>query len=74
MSDPTENIRREMVNEINSSPVVEEQTWTTDQLTEEFEVLGFMAPFVVVRNKATGKKGSLKFKHSPRVYFGWSED
>lgn len=51
----------------------EERTWTTEQLQEEFEVLGFAAPFVVVRRKADGVKGSLRFIHSPRVYFAWKE-
>ena len=36
------------------------QRGTTDQLREEFEVLGFMAPFVVVRRKSDGKKSSLE--------------
>jgi len=48
------------------------QTWSTEQLTEEFEVLGFSAPFVVVRRKSDGVKGSLEFTHMPRVYFNWS--
>jgi hypothetical protein len=81
MSDPTENIRRAMVDEINSDTNLEtklaetqEKTWTTLTLTEEFDVLGFMAPFVVVRRKSDGKKGSLQFKHSPRIYYGFVED
>lgn len=52
----------------------EGQTWTTEELTKDFEVLGFMAPYVVVRRRSDGKKGSLEFTHSPRVYFGWVED
>lgn len=75
MTDPTEGIRRELVHAINSGVIPPEgHEWTTDELTKEFEVLGFLAPFVIVRNRATGKKGSLMFKHSPRVYFGWKED
>jgi hypothetical protein len=31
--------------------------WSTDELREAFEVLGFMAPYVVVRSEYTGKKG-----------------
>ena len=50
------------------------QTWTTEQLREDFEVLGFSAPFVAVQRKSDGKVGSLEFTHSPRVYFGWRED
>jgi hypothetical protein len=79
MSDPTENIRRALVAEINSDTTLDkkldqEETWTTDQLTEEFRVLGFMAPFVVVERKSDGKKGSLKFRHHPRIYYGFQED
>lgn len=48
-----------------------EQTWTTDELTRDFEVLGFMAPFVVVRRRSDGKRGTLQFTHMPRLYFGW---
>lgn len=48
-------------------------TWTTEQLREQFEVLGFQAPFVVVRRKADGVRGSLEFTHAPRLYFGWAE-
>lgn len=51
-----------------------ERTWTIEQLAEEFDVLGFAAPFVVVSRKSDGKRGSLEFTHSPRVYFGWRED
>lgn len=49
-------------------------TWDTDALRRDFEVLGFAAPFVVVRRRADGVKGSLEFTHNPRVYFGWRED
>lgn len=78
MSDPTESIRRERVIEINSQPSVREalevqygQVWTTDELREDFDVLGFSAPLVVVCRKADGRKGSLEFQHNPRFYFNW---
>jgi len=53
-----------------------EQTWDTDQLRADFEVIGFAAPFVVVRRKADGKKGTLEFVpgEHPRLYFGWVEE
>jgi len=47
------------------------QVWDTDQLTEDFIVVGFMAPIVVVKLRSTGEKGSLEFQHSPRFYFNW---
>lgn len=49
----------------------DEQTWTTEQLKEDFEVRGFQAPFVVVTRKSDGATGSLEFTHSPRIYFGF---
>jgi len=48
------------------------QEWDTDAMRAEFEVVGFSAPFVVVRRRADGVLGSLQFTHSPRVYFGWT--
>lgn len=78
MTDPTETIRRELVKEINAEPGSREaleaqhgQVWDTDQLREEFEVIGFGAPLVVVRRKADGQKGSMMFQHNPRFYFGF---
>jgi hypothetical protein len=50
------------------------QTWTTEELQRDFEVIGFGAPFVVVRRRSDGRKGTLEFTHHPRVYFGWKED
>lgn len=75
MHDPTEAIRRVMTANINSQPdeALPEEQWTTDQVRELFEVEGFAAPFVLVRRKSDGKRGTLMFRHSPRVYFGWQE-
>ena len=80
-TDPTEDIRRQLVKEINFAPgsreALEEaygQVWDTGQLQEDFQALGFMAPFIVVRRKADGIKGSLTFQHSPRFYFGFSRE
>lgn len=50
------------------------QVWNTNELTEDFEVLGFTAPFVMVRRKSSNKRGSLMFQHSPRFYFSFSEE
>jgi len=76
MSDPTESIRREMVNKINADPCSREglaqksgRVWDTQALGQDFEVQGFMAPLVVVKRKADGVLGSLTFQHQPRYYF-----
>lgn len=78
MSDPTESTRRRMLAEINAAPGSREhleaehgQVWDTAQLQVEFEILGFMAPLIVVRRKSDGVKGSLMFQSSPRFYFGF---
>ena len=49
------------------------KVWDTSELSKEFEVLGFMAPFCVVRNKKTGREGSIAFQHLPRLYFDFKE-
>jgi tRNA nucleotidyltransferase/poly(A) polymerase len=49
------------------------QTWTTDQLREDFTVESFFAPLVFVRRKSDGQRGTLEFIHHPRVYFGFVE-
>lgn len=79
MSDATESYRRQRVAEINSKPgsrqaleAVHGQVWDTSELGQDFEVIGFMAPFVVVRRKSDSVKGSLEFQHSPRFYFNFS--
>ena len=79
MPDATEPYRRQRLAEISSEPGSREaleaqhgQVWTTDELSQDFEVIGFMAPLVVVRRKSDGKKGSLEFQHCPRFYFSFS--
>jgi hypothetical protein len=78
MTDPTEDIRKEMVAEINAEPGSREylqakhgQVWTTFELSADFEVIGFAAPLVVVMRKRDGQKGSLYFQHHPHFYFGF---
>lgn len=79
MHDETEPYRRQRLAEINAQPGTREaleaehgKVWSTDQLSQDFDVIGFMAPLVVVRRKCDGKKGSLEFQHSPRFYFSFS--
>ena len=78
--DSTENIRRQMVAEINAEPGSREaleaehgQVWDTDEMCQDFVTEGFMAPFVVVRRKSDGVKGTLQFQHMPRFYYGFKE-
>ena len=77
MIDETESIRRERIAEIAAEPGTREaleakygQVWNTDELRNDFEVIGFMAPLVVVKRKADRQKGSLEFRTGPeRFYF-----
>lgn len=79
-----ETIRREAVCQLNSAvesndeaserarlESIHGQVWDTSQLTQDFEVIGFAAPFVAVRRRSTSQKGALIFQHSPRFYFGF---
>ena len=76
MTDLTEPVRRQMLAEINADPGSREaleaghgQVWDTDQLQHDFDVIGFMAPLIVVRRRADDVKGSLMFQGNPRFYF-----
>jgi len=84
--DTTENIRRSMVGGINSqvesnSEISERvrleqqhgQVWDTEELSADFSVEGFMAPFIAVCRKSDDKKGVMMFQHHPRFYFDFSE-
>ena len=80
-NDVTEPIRRVLQATINADPGSREaleqeydQVWNTRELSQDFEVLGFMAPYVVVRRKSDGVKGSLMFQHDPRLYFSFSPE
>ena len=81
MIDETEDIRRQMVAEINTNagPRAEleaqhGQVWDTSQLQEDFQVVGFAAPFVIVKRRADGVRGSLMFQNSPRFYYSFSPE
>jgi len=85
--DETEDLRRKRMAVVNGA--VESQDAVAErkrleaqhgrvrdaaQLAHEFEVLGFMAPYVVVKRRSDGHKGSLEFQHSPRFYFNFVAD
>ena len=81
MTDETEIIRRQMVATINANAGPRAdlerqhgQVRDTSQLQEDFQVLGFAAPFVVVRRRADGVRGSLMFQNSPRFYYSFQPE
>ena len=66
MTDPTEDYRRQRVEEINHEPGSREalmkqhgQVWDTGQLTNDFDVHSFLAPFIRVTRKSDGVRGTL---------------
>jgi hypothetical protein len=78
MEDPTEPIRRLQQAIINADPGSREaleaehgtdNVWSGDELTRDFIVEGFMAPYCVVTRKRDGIKGSVSFQHRPRFYY-----
>ena len=75
MTDFSEAARREML--ATNQPYVDlaqaDQTWDTSELTRDFIVHNFAAPFVVVTRKSDMQKGVLEFTHNPRRYFGFME-
>ncbi len=80
-----EQFRRQEVSRINNEVQSEEKSdermrleekygevWDTAELQKDFDVTGFLAPYVDVRRKSDGMTGSLEFQHSPRLYFNFS--
>jgi hypothetical protein len=79
MNDCTEAFRRSLVRELDMMAAERAnleakhgRVWDTDELQRDFEVIGFLAPFVGVRRRADGVRGSLLFQASPRFYFGFT--
>jgi hypothetical protein len=78
MQDETLNPRRAMVEELNQEPLprkgLEElygEVWDSVELQNTWEVMAFLAPFVVVKNRLTKERGTLCFQHRPRFYFSY---
>lgn len=79
--DPTEDVRRQLQSEINAAAAERSElenrygrVWDTKQLGEDFEVIGFLAPFCTVKRRFDGKRGTVEFQHRPRFYFSFEQD
>jgi hypothetical protein len=75
--DRTEAIRKNMIETGQPAAdleATEGPTWDTAAMQRDFEAIGFAAPFIVVRRRSDGIKGSLEFTHSPRLYFNFVAD
>lgn len=75
MEDPTETIRRQRIIEINAVSgsraaleAIHGQVWDSSELGRDFDVIGFLAPLVVVIRKVDCRE----FQHNPRLYFNFS--
>lgn len=79
MKDETEPVRRAMIESGQPQKDLERvmeaggDRWDTQELQRDFEVIGFLAPYVVVRRRVDGVRGTMEFTHSPRWYFGFKE-
>jgi len=78
--DRAERARRKRLAEVNLAAAGREElekrhgkVWDSQELRNDFEVIGFSAPWVVVKRKSDGVKGSLEFQHEPRFYFDFVE-
>jgi len=47
--------------------------WDTDEMTKDFEVKNFSAPYAFVKHKKTGQEGSIEFRSRPRFYYNFIE-
>jgi hypothetical protein len=63
-SDDAEKEQKRLQDRYGSNDV-----FTTEQIREKFEVIQFLAPFIIVKEKSSGKVGSLRFQNYPRFYF-----
>ena len=69
-ADPASQARRDMIESGQPAAGLAADSgrrWTTGEMTREFEVIGFAAPFVVVRRRSDGQVGTLEFVHHPRT-------
>ena len=76
LSEPTRAALAKMLNDAAKTPEelskVHGRIWDTYELQKDFEVEGFLAPYVKVIRKDDEQVGLLLFQHSPRVYWGFT--
>jgi hypothetical protein len=73
--------RRQLIDEVNAVPKSRREledlgmeVWDHGGMEEDFEVLGFRNPFVIVERNYDGARGSLMFQNDPRFYFEFQRD
>ncbi len=48
------------------------QVWNTEELQKEFEVVEFLAPYVLVKRRSDSEMGTVEFLPRPRFYFNFT--
>ncbi len=73
MIDDTEELRRAIIASGHPEQALAnaKKRWNSEELSRDFIVHGFMAPYVVVTRKSDNLEGTLEFTHSPRFYFNF---
>ncbi len=56
-----------------SKKTVVKVEWTTEELTQDFKVIGFSSGYCAVERKSDGQKGSLDFGGRPRMYYDFKK-
>ena len=70
--DPTALLRRAMLDNDEDRKAWrywDGEHWNNEALREDFEVIKFASPFVVVRRRRDGVIGTMKFINYQRTYF-----
>ena len=71
MSHDTEEVDDQLYKDTLIDVFGEENVWTTQELTQQFDVESFLAPYCFATRKSDGVKGMFEFNHSPRFYFNF---
>lgn len=78
MHDDTELLRQQLTARLNArardrADLASQygEVWDGDEVRRDFEILGFLAPFVRVRRPTDDVEGLLTFQHHPRYYFAF---
>ena len=50
------------------------EVWDEDELSQEFEILGFRPPFAMVKRRFNGARGTVLYQDDPRYYFNFEQD
>ena len=63
-----------LANDNKELSTMETKTWDKKEMLNEFEVVSFQSPYVVVIRKWDYARGTLEFTHNPRIYSNFKRD